>query len=254
MIICIVFITKYSQKYFKTLQQSLGKINGKIDEIYSNLNIVSAYNAFDEEYVEFKKENKKLATAFAKSTNYSGMIIPITVILRLLANAFVVITTFLLVHYNIIPLNAGVSLLPTFLIFVNMIQTPIQNISQAVPLFQGAFASSERIFDFIETKNEEEDKGQDFVFDPLNDTIEFKNVSFSYSKDKPVLSNLSFKLQSGQKCAIVGPTGSGKTTIVNLLMRFYEINEGQILINNVPINKINKASLRNLFSMVLQDT
>lgn len=242
-------IIKTSQKYFKEQQAILGKINGHIEEIYTGHTIVRAYNS--EEYVEniFSADNKKLYKSALKAQYISGLMMPIMGFVGNFSYVVVCIVGALLAVNGKIPFSVIVE----FMLYIRLATQPLSTLAQALTTLQSAAAASERVFELLEEK--ELSKEVDDLVKPTSTKgeVEFNDVYFGYT-DKMIIKGFSAKIKSGQKVAIVGPTGAGKTTIVNLLMRFYEINSGEILMDGTPISKIKREDLHDMFSMVLQDT
>ncbi len=244
-------ILKNSQKYFTKKQQELGNLNGHIEEVYSNLNIIKVYNAKEETTQKFEEYNKKLCEANKKSQFLSGIMQPLMSFIGNFGYVAVCIVGAILTKNNVITFGVIVA----FMTYVRLFTSPLSQIAQGVTQLQSAAAASERVFEFID---EEEMSSQKEITKYLDKTkvkgkIEFDNVSFKYN-EKPVIKNFTAKALPGQKIAIVGPTGAGKTTMVNLLMKFYEINKGNIKIDDIPINELTRENIHELFTMVLQDT
>jgi ATP-binding cassette subfamily B protein len=244
-----VIISK-SQKYFKTYQQQLGALNGHIEEVYTGHTIVKAYNGEKESKEKFEEMNTKLYESGYKSQFTSGLMMPLMGFLGNIGYVAVVIVGALLVARN--KIEFGVIL--AFIIYIRLFTQPLSNISQAMTSLQSGTAASERVFDFLEEKELEDESHKETVLNTVKGDVEFKNVKFGYEENKLIIKDFSVHVKSGQKVAIVGPTGAGKTTLVNLLMRFYEVNSGDILIDGVSIKDMKRESVHDLFGMVLQDT
>lgn len=247
----MTIILKNSQKYFTEKQQELGNLNGHIEEVYSNLNIIKVYNGKEETLEKFNEYNQKVCNANKKSQFLSGIMQPLMSFIGNFGYVAVCIVGAILTKNNIISFGVIVA----FMTYVRLFTSPLSQIAQGVTQLQSATAASERVFEFID---EEEMKDQKEITKYLDKTkvkgkIEFDNVSFKYD-EKEIIKNFTAKALPGQKIAIVGPTGAGKTTIVNLLMKFYEINKGNIKIDDVPINELTRENIHELFTMVLQDT
>ena len=241
-----------SQKYFNQKQEALGDMNGYIEEMYSGHNVVKAYNGTKEALIKFNELNNKLYETNRKSQFLSGMMHPIMGFVGNFGYVMVCIVGALLTMNNIITFGTIVA----FVLYVRMFLNPMSQIAQALTSLQSTAAASERVFEFLD---EAEMFDQKEISKRLNVTkvkgeIEFKNVKFSYSPGKEIIKNFSVKVKPGQKVAIVGPTGAGKTTMVNLLMKFYEINKGEILIDGVSTKDLTRENIHDLFIMVLQDT
>ena len=250
-IFMFVLLSK-SQKYFVERQEQLGDLNGYIEEIYSAHNIVIAYNGENETNNEFDKLNSKLAESSRKSQFLSGIMQPLMGFVGNLGYVAVCITGALLVMNGKISFGVIVA----FMIYVRMFTRPLSQIAQSMTSVQSTAAAAERVFDFLdETEmSKENDIRNHLDKSKVKGNIEFRNVNFGYEYNKPIIKNFSALAQSGQKIAIVGPTGAGKTTVVNLLMKFYEINDGDILIDGVSTKKLSRKNIHELFCMVLQDT
>lgn len=241
-----------SQKYFIRKQQELGDLNGYIEEIYSGHNVVKAYNGNKEAEEKFKELNHKLYDSNRKSSFLSGLMMPIMGFVGNFGYVAVCIVGALLVSKNVITFGVIVA----FMIYVRLFTNPLSQIAQAMTSLQSTAAASERVFEFLD---ELEMSDQKEIRKRLDKTkvkgeIEFKNVKFGYDHGKTIINNFSVKVKPGQKIAIVGPTGAGKTTMVNLLMKFYEISGGDIIIDGVSIKEISRENIHELFCMVLQDT
>lgn len=241
-----------SQKYFTRRQTELGNLNGYIEEIYSGLNVVKTCNAKEETTLEFDKLNDKLYDCNRKSQFLSGLMQPIMSFIGNFSYVAVCVVGALLVSKDMISFGTIVA----FIMYVRLFTNPLSQIAQAMTSLQTTAAASERIFGLLE---EEEMSSEDNITKKLDKNkvkgnIEFKNVKFGYDDDKVIINDFTAKVKAGQKVAIVGPTGAGKTTMVNLLMKFYDINDGDILIDGTSIRDIKRSNVHDLFTMVLQDT
>lgn len=246
----MVIIIKKSQKYFLNVQKGLGNINGHIEEVFSSQNIVRVYNATDEMTKKFDKLNEDLFDDSRKSQFYSGLMHPI---MGFIGNFGYVAVSII---GSMLALKGDISfgVIVAFMIYVRMFTGPLNQFAQTFSLLQSASAASERVFEFLEEKEMTDESNLNVINDNVQGNLEFKNVKFGYSKDKVIIKDFSAKIKHGEKIAIVGPTGAGKTTIVNLLMKFYEIDSGDIIIDNNSIKDLKRESVHNLFTMVLQDT
>ncbi len=244
-------LMKISQKHFNKRQEALGDLTGYIEESYSNHLIIKAYNGKKESLEKFKKLNYKEYNANLKSQFLSGIMHPLMHFSGDLSYIAVCITGALLVKSNLISFGVIVA----FIMYIRIYSAPLRQIASGLGQLQSASAASERVFEFIEEKELLNDRDKNII-DPnkIKGNVEFKNVNFSYSEEKPIINNFSVKINSGEKIAIVGPTGAGKTTLVNLLMKFYEIDSGDILIDGQSIKNIKRKNIHDLFIMVLQDT
>lgn len=240
-----------SQKYFVAQQNHLGAINGLIEETYSGHNIVKSYNAEPKVRVAFTSMNENLLATGFKAQALSSLMMPIMTFIGNLSYVAVCVVGAVLV------LNGSISfgVIVAFILYVRIFTQPLSQIAQAFQSLQSAAAAGERVFEMLEAEEMDDESHKDTVVDQTAGEVEFKNVVFSYDDSaEPVIKNFSAKAKPGQKIAIVGHTGAGKTTIVNLLMRFYEIDAGEITIDGVSIHDIPKDVLRDQFCMVLQDT
>lgn len=241
-----------SQKYFTMRQTELGKINGHIEEMYSNYNVVKVYNGRETATKRFDELNESLFNCNMKSQFLSGLMQPL---MGFIGNfsyvAVCVVGAYLAINGNI---TFGV--IVAFIVYVRLFTSPLSQIAQGLTSLQSAMASSERVFEFLD-EEELADEGKISEYIPREDIkgyVEFKNVKFSYEKSYPIIKDFHIKVKPGQKVAIVGPTGAGKTTIVNLLMKFYEIDGGDILIDKHSIHDLKRSNVHDFFTMVLQDT
>jgi len=246
-----IILTK-SQKYFNQKQIELGKLNGHIEEIYSGHNIVKVYNGTKTASKEFDLYNKNLYTYNKKSQFLSGLMHPIMGFIGNFGYVAVCIVGALLTMNNIISFGVIVA----FMTYVRMFSISLSQIAQAMTGLQSSAAAGERVFEFLD---EEEMSNQKSIKKSLDrnktkGNIEFKNVKFSYNDDRVIINDFNAKAKSGEKIAIVGPTGAGKTTMVNLLMKFYEISDGEILIDGISTKDLTRENIHDLFVMVLQDT
>ena len=248
-VIFIKSVTGYSQKYFKMQQTKLGVVNNHIEENYSGANIVKAFNNEDIVIKKFNDANEELCSSAWKSQFFSGIMMPIVVFVGNVGYVGVCVLGGYLVTKHKISVGDVQA-------FIQYLRNFNQNTGQTATVassFQTTLAACERIFEFLAVEEEVKDK-KNAITKEVNGDVEFKNVAFGYDEDKIIIHDLSLKIKQGQKVAIVGPTGAGKTTLVKLLMRFYDINKGSILIDNTDIRDYKKSSLRNNFGMVLQDT
>ena len=251
--IFMALILGKSQKYFVARQTELGNLNGHIEEVYSGLNVVKAYNGKKDADKKFDLYNKNVYEANRKSQFLSGLMMPMMGFIGNFGYVCVCIVGALLTMNGYISFGVIVA----FISYVRLFTSPLSQIAQAMTSMQSTAAASERVFEFID---EEEMKSQSKIKqvlkkDQVKGEIEFKNVMFKYDgNDKPTIHDFSAKALPGQKIAIVGPTGAGKTTMVNLLMKFYEINSGDIVIDGISTKNLTRENIHELFTMVLQDT
>lgn len=242
-----------SQKYFSMRQKSLGKLNGHIEEVYSGLNIVKSYNAKNYVLDKFDQANYDVYKANQMSQFLSGLMMPLMIFIGNLGYVAICIVGAILTIKGKITFGVIVA----FMSYVRLFTSPLSQIGQAMTSIQSTAASSERVFEFLDEKEMEDEKEKTEYLDPqkASGNIEFKNVEFTYDGNKkPTITNFSADIKKGQKVAIVGPTGAGKTTMVNLLMKFYQINKGDIIIDGKSINNLKRENIHDLFTMVLQDT
>ncbi len=245
-------ILKHSQKYFVRKQKDLGIMNGQIEEVYTNHNVVSVFGAKDRERAIFEEVNERLFDSNWKSQMLSGMMMPIMMLTGNLAYVliFVVGVAFILAG------NPSVSMgtIMAFVIYARLFSQPLSSFAQAMTSMQQASAAAKRVFDILEREELSDESEKKLSIPEVRGHVEFRHVRFGYSPDKTIIHDFSADLQPGQKVAIVGPTGAGKTTLVNLLMRFYEVDSGDILIDGVSIRDLKREQVHDLFDMILQDT
>lgn len=246
------FVLARSQKYFNRKQAQLGEINGQIEEVYTNHTVVKAFNAQGEEREKFEWVNDKLHESNWKSQFFSGLMQPIMSFVGNLSYVliFVVGTAFVLNG------NDGVTIgtLIAFTIYARLFSQPLSTIAQSMTSVQQASAASKRVFELLEGEEMSDESHKTAKLKRVEGNVEFQSAAFCYTPDKKIIRNFSASLKKGQKVAIVGPTGAGKTTVVNLLMRFYELSGGDILIDGVSIREMKREDVHDLFDMILQDT
>ena len=245
-------IMKKSQKYFIKRQVELGKLNGHIEEAYSSHLVIKAYNATEESTKKFDKYNGSLYECNRKSQFLSGLMPPIMGFIGNFSYVAVCIVGAILVLKG----NITFGVIVAFMIYVRLFTNPLSRIAQSMTQLQSAASASERVFEFVEEVEmfDESEITKHLDKDKVKGEIEFRNVSFGYNDNKTIINNFNFKAKPGEKIAIVGPTGAGKTTIVNLLMKFYEINNGDILIDGISTKELTRENIHDLFIMILQDT
>lgn len=249
--ILMFIILGKSQKYFTMRQTELGNLNGFIEEIYSGHNVVKAYNGTEKAINEFSELNEKLYEANRKSVFLSGLMQPIMGFVGNFGYVAVCIVGALLVLND----NITFGVIVAFMIYVRLFTNPLSQIAQALTNLQSTAAASERVYEFLDEEEMPQEEGKVHLHrHKVKGTIEFKNVKFGYDENRTIIKNFSAKAKPGQKIAIVGPTGAGKTTMVNLLMKFYDIKEGEILIDGVSTKDLTRENIHKLFVMVLQDT
>ena len=249
-----VFIVKNvvgkSQKYFKKQQDYLGHVNGQVEEIYGGHTIVKAFNGENEAIKEFSKANKELYQSAWKSQFLSGLIFPI---MNFIGNIGYVAVA-ILGGYLAIQGKITVGNIQSFIQYNKQFTQPINQIAQVSSMLQAMVAAAERVFEFLEEPEEVEDVENPKSTEGLKGNVTFDHVKFGYDEDRIIINDFSAKVKDGQKIAIVGPTGAGKTTMVKLLMRFYDVNSGAILLDGINIKDFKREDLRKMFGMVLQDT
>ncbi|EEH98021.1 ABC transporter ATP-binding protein [Clostridium tertium] len=248
--ILIALVVKKSQKYFKEQQNFLGHVNGHVEEVYSGHNIMKAFNGEDAAVEEFNKLNDTLYNSAWKSQFLSGMMMPIMTFIGNLGYVMVSI----LGGYLAVKKTIEVGDILSFVQYIRSFTQPIAQTAQIANVLQSTAAAAERVFEFLEEEEEIEDIKNPVSINDIEGEVTFKDVHFGYNEDKIIINDFSSKIKPGQRVAIVGPTGAGKTTIVKLLMRFYELNSGEILLDNHNINDFKRSDLRKVFGMVLQDT
>ena len=246
----ISLIMGKSQKYFRGQQEFLGNVNGQVEEVYSGHNIIKAFNKEEETIEIFEKTNNQLYDSAWKSQFLSGMMMPIMQFVGNLGYVGVAI----LGGYLAIKKTIEVGDIQSFTQYVRNFTQPIQQVAQVANMLQSTAAASERVFEFLEEEEEDQTVSNPVSVDGLQGNVEFSHVRFGYNPDKIIIHDFSAAVKEGQKIAIVGPTGAGKTTMIKLLMRFYDVNDGAILIDGHNVKDFNRSELRMMFGMVLQDT
>ena len=243
-------VMKHSQKYFQDQQSYLGKVNGQIEENFGGHNVVRVFNKENDVVEEFEKDNQKLYESAWKSQFFSGMMMPI---MQFVGNLGYVMVA-LLGGVFVIKKSIEVGDIQSFFQYIRNFTQPIQQIAQVTNLLQSSAAASERVFEFLEEPEESQNEKNPADVNTLTGDVQFEHVKFGYNPDKIIINDFSADVKDGQKIAIVGPTGAGKTTMVKLLMRFYDLNAGSIKVDGYDIKDFNRSSLREMFGMVLQDT
>lgn len=246
----ISFVVKRSQKYFKTQQEYLGHINGQVEETYSGHLVVKSFNKEDDIVKQFNETNDILYKSAWKSQFFSGMMHPIMAFVGNLGYAGVAISGGFLAIKGSITIGD----IQAFIQYVKNFSQPITQIAQVINQVQSMAAASERVFEFLNEEEEEQFAKNPVHLDHIRGEVEFRHVRFGYREDQTIIKDFSAKVEPGQKIAIVGPTGAGKTTMVKLLMRFYDVGSGEILLDGHNIKDFNRRELREAFGMVLQDT
>ena len=243
-------VMRHSQKYFQAQQNYLGAVNGQIEENFGGHDVVRVFNKEKDVLEEFEKDNKKLYESAWKSQFFSGMMMPI---MQFVGNLGYVMVA-LLGGVFVIKGSIEVGDIQSFFQYIRNFTQPIQQIAQVTNLLQSSAAASERVFEFLDEEEEVQQPEHPDSIEGLNGNVEFEHVEFGYNPDKIIIHDFSADVQDGQKIAIVGPTGAGKTTMVKLLMRFYDVNKGAIKVDGHDIRNFNRSELHEMFGMVLQDT
>ena len=256
MLLMIAFITKLAIPQFKKRQKITGVVNGIVQENYTGAIVIKLFGAEEKRRVPFDNENENLHKTMIKAQIFGGMMQPISTFISYFAYAAVCIVGGLIMAND-----GGITLgtITAFLIYVNLFQSPLSEIAQSMNTVQMSAAAASRVFEILDEDEEiNEDNKERYLlskdFNKVKGSVEFENVHFGYKEDKIIINNFSCKIEPGMKVAIVGPTGAGKTTLVNLLMRFYEINSGDIKIDGISIKDMSRKEIRDIFGMVLQDS
>lgn len=245
---------KFAMPQFRKNQQSLGELNGCAEENYAGQTVIQAFNASEKMCADFAKKNKRLRWGVFKGQSIAGFMQPAMVFISYFAYAAVFIVGGLLMNDGN---KITIGTITAFLLYINLFQNPLQQLAQAVNYMQMASAAAVRVYDFVESKELSDESGKEYKLlngGDIKGEVEFKNVRFGYTPDKIIIPDFSAKVKAGMKVAIVGPTGAGKTTLVNLLMRFYELDGGDITIDGVSIKDMPREEVHDIFGMVLQDT
>lgn len=244
-IVIALFIAMKSQKLFVVQQRTLGQLNGQVEEVYAGFKVIKLFSKEKDVNEKFVNKSAELCNAGQKAIFFTGMIQPFLTLSHNIGYVFICVVGGILKAANNIV---------TFFVFLNLFQQPIQQIAQITNVIQQTAAASERVFEILDAKEEIPDCVDALDASNIEGKVDFDNVDFSYTSEFPLIENLNLHINPGESIAIVGPTGAGKTTLVNLIMRFYEITGGQLLIDSKPIDSYNRASMRKSIGMVLQDT
>ena len=250
--VLIFAVMARSQKYFRARQQSLASVNGHVEEYYAGQNIVRAYNAEADARADFRKRNDALRLNTFKAEFLGGLMHPLMAFIGNFGYIIVVVVGAALVFTP--SYGVGFGVITSFMIYVRQFTSPLSQIAQGMTSMQSAASASERVFEFLREQELSDESGKRRAVQTVKGDVAFSNVRFGYDENKIIIRNFSAQVKAGQKVAIVGPTGAGKTTIVNLLMRFYDLNGGSISIDGVPTESITRENVHDLFGMVLQDT
>ena len=257
MAVFLIIVTKFAMPQFRARQETLGDVNAVVEEDYNGQLVIKCFNAEEKVKADFERSNQALKNAMFKAQCFGGLMQPLVSFISYVAYAAVFVVGGLLV-VNDPAFSYGI--ITEFMIYVNLFQSPLSQIAQAMNTMQMAAASSSRVFSFLNEKELEDESDKKYVFkdengkEQVKGQVEFKNVCFSYDDSREIIHNFSAKISPGMKVAIVGPTGAGKTTLVNLLMRFYEVTSGEILIDGVSPKDMPREEMHDIFGMVLQDT
>lgn len=256
MLIMLLILTKFAMPQFRKNQKILGSMNGQVEENYSGQTVIQAFNAGERKQEEFEVTNRTMRGAVFKAQSIAGLMQPLMNFISYFAYAAVCVVGGLLMNGDVIKFGT----ITAFLVYINLFQSPMSQLAQAMNNIQMASAAAGRVYDFLkqEELSDESGKSRKLLTEDgkgrIRGDVEFKNVCFGYTADRVIIPDFSAKVQAGMKVAIVGPTGAGKTTIVNLLMRFYELNGGDITVDGVSIRDMSREEVHDIFGMVLQDT
>ena len=253
--IAVILIGSKSQKQFHIRQKTLGEMNSDIEEVFSNINLVREYGANEYEINKFKEINTKLYESNRKSQLLTNMMMPIMTLVSNIAYALIFLVGILMSVKSDGSIDPTVlATLITFQIYSRLYSQPLSTFSQSITYVQQASSAANRVFKYLEETSEEDETGKPELLHDVEGNVEFKHIKFGYNESKEIIHDFSLSVKKGMKVAIVGPTGAGKTTIVNLLMRFYEINDGEILIDSINTKSTRRDNVRSQFDMILQDT
>ena len=251
-LITVFIVVKFNQKYFVKQQKYIGDVNGYVEENFSAHNVVKAFNGEEKSFNAFNKINNNLKTTSRKAQFYSNIMHPIV---NFTSNVIYVLICLVGAHIAISTNNmAFLATIITFMTYSKLLNQPVSQIGSISGTLQSTMAAAERVFEFLNEEEQPDESDKTLTIEDVKGKVEFKHVNFGYTPDNQIIYDFNFTANPGEKIAIVGPTGAGKTTMVNLLMRFYEVNSGDILIDGVPTKDMNRSYVRSLFGMVLQDT
>ena len=253
--VAVILIGAKSQKQFHIRQTTLGEMNSDIEEVFSNINLVREYGANEYEIDKFKEINTKLYESNRKSQLLTNMMMPIMTLVSNIAYALIFLVGILMSIKSDGSIDPTVlATLVTFQIYSRLYSQPLSTFSQSITYVQQASSAANRVFKYLEETSEEDETGKPELLHDVEGNVEFRHIKFGYNESKEIIHDFSLNVKKGMKIAIVGPTGAGKTTIVNLLMRFYEINDGEILIDSINTKSTRRDNVRSQFDMILQDT
>ena len=253
--VAVILIGAKSQKQFHIRQTTLGEMNSDIEEVFSNINLVREYGANEYEIDKFKEINTKLYESNRKSQLLTNMMMPIMTLVSNIAYALIFLVGILMSVKSDGSIDPTVlATLVTFQIYSRLYSQPLSTFSQSITYVQQASSAANRVFKYLEETSEEDETGKPELLHDVEGNVEFRHIKFGYNESKEIIHDFSLNVKKGMKVAIVGPTGAGKTTIVNLLMRFYEINDGEILIDSINTKSTTRDNVRSQFDMILQDT
>ncbi len=251
-LITVFIVVKFNQKYFVKQQKYIGDVNGYVEENFSAHNVVKAFNGEEKSFNAFNEINNNLKTTSRKAQFYSNIMYPIV---NFTSNVIYVLICLVGAHIAISTNNmAFLATIITFMTYSKLLNQPVSQIGSISGTLQSTMAAAERVFEFLNEEEQPDEGDKTLTIEDVKGKVEFKHVNFGYTPDNQIIYDFNFTANPGEKIAIVGPTGAGKTTMVNLLMRFYEVNSGDILIDGVPTKDMNRSYVRSLFGMVLQDT
>ena len=253
-LILTLIVAKFSHRHFRAQQKALGDVNGQIEEVYSAQLVVKVFNGQKRENQKFDSINNVLYKSAFKSHFISGLMHPIMTVVTNLSYVLCCVVGAVLIIKGRYPALSFIGEISIFLVYVRQFNNPLQQLSTISANLQSTIAASERVFEYLEQEEQPDESHKTAQIQDFKGKVEFKNVKFGYTPDKTIINDLSFVAKPGQKIAIVGPTGAGKTTIVNLLMRFYDVSSGEILIDDTSTQDMKREDVRKLFGMVLQDT
>ena len=250
-----IFITKLAVPHFKERQRNTGKVNAIVEENFTGAIIIKLFNSEKRREEKFNEANEELHTSMIKAQIFGGMMMPIMTFISYFAYVAVCVVGGLLMAYD---MGITFGMISAFLVYVNLFQSPLSQLAQSMNTVQMAAAASDRVFELLDEEEELNEDNKEYLLlnkeNGVKGKVEFKNVKFGYTPEKIIIPDFSVTVEPGMKVAIVGPTGAGKTTIVNLLMRFYEMQDGDILIDGISIKDMSRREIRDIFGMVLQDS